>query len=260
MAWMSTYTPYYRGAAALGYGAYSAWPRKSNVYTTQNNSQIKVTKKRSRRRYGSRSSFKSKLMATSPAKHCTTDDNQTGVVGGLHNTLYTCNLTAGIIAGTGDDQRVGDAVQLAALKINGLLSTVLASTASCQYRVIVGYSGEEYNLPNVLSNAGLTSTEVFQTGTGATWKITAIINPKAFTVLDDRIFTLNNSITGVADIQEFAYTVPVPASFSYQSNGSVFGKTRNLYLIWIPCILNGGTGVTNAGNVAISTDLIFKQI
>lgn len=255
---MSTYTPYYRGAAAMAYGA-SRFRRKSAVYTTQNNSQLSVMKRR-RRRYGSRSSFKSKLLGSTPAKHCTTDDNQTGVVGGLHNGIYTCNLTAGIIAGTGDDQRVGDAVQLSALKINGLLSTVLASTASCQYRVIVGYSGEEYNVPNTLSSAGLTSTELFHTGTGATWKITAIINPKAFTVLDDRIFTLNNSISGVADIQEFAYTIPVPTSFNYQSNGSVFGKTRNLYLVWIPCILNGAAGVTNAGNVALSSDLIFKQV
>lgn len=256
---MSTYTPYYRGAASLAYGAVSRFPRKSAVYTTQNNSQLRVTNKR-RRRYGTRSSFKSKLMASTPAKHCTTDDNQTGVVGGLHNGIYTCNLTAGVIAGTGDDQRVGDSIQLASLKINGLLSTVLASTASCQYRVIVGYSGEEYNLPNTLSASGLSTTELFQTGTGATWRITSIINPKAFTVLDDRIFTLNNSITGVADIQEFAYTVPVSTAFNYQSNGSVYGKTRNLYLVWIPCILNGATGLTNAGNVAISTDLIFKQV
>lgn len=259
MAWMSTYAPTFRAAGAVAYGAYSRYPRNTGVYTTQNNSQLKVNKKR-RRRYGSRSSFKSKLIASTPAKHCTTDDSQTGVVGGTHNTLYTCNLTAGIIAGTADDQRVGDTVQLAALKVNGLLSTVLASTASCQYRVIIGYSGEEYNVPNTLSSFGLVAGEIFESGTGTNWRNTGIINPKAFTVLDDRIFTLNNSITGVADIQEFAYTVSVPTSFNYQANGSAFGKTRNLYLVWIPCILNGSSGVTNAGNVAMSTDLIFKQV
>lgn len=259
MAWMSTYTPYYRGAGAAAYGAYSAFPRKQSQVATGWNSTVRLRTKKRRRPVGARSSFKTKLMAATPAKHMTTDDNQTAVIGGTHNTIYTFNATSGIAAGTADDQRVGDSVQLAALKLNGLLSTNGASTSSCQYRIIVGWSGEEYNLPNTLSSSGLTATELFETGTGGAWRNTGIINPKAFTVLDDRIFTLNNSISLVSDIQEFAYTVPCSTAFHYQSNGSALGKTRNLYVVFIPCILNGTSGVTNAGSIALSTDLIFKQ-
>jgi len=258
---MMTYTPYgtLRGAGAVAYGAYSAYPRKQSQVYTGWNSTVRLRSKR--RRYGgTRSGFKTKMLANTPAKHATTDDNQTAVVGGTHNTMYTCNITAGVAAGTADDSRVGDTIQVAAIKLNGLLSTNPLSTASCQYRIIVGWSGEEYNLPNTLSAAGLTAAEVFETGTGGVWRNTGIINPKAFTVLDDRIYTLNNSISMVSDIQEFAYTVPCSTSFPYQANGSVFGKTRNLYVVFIPCILNGTTGATIAGSIALSTDLIFKQV
>lgn len=256
---MSTYTPYYRGAAMMAMGASSRYPRKQSQLSSGWNSTVRLASKR-RRVTGTRSGFKTKMLANTPAKHATTDDNQTGVVGGTHNTIYTCNITAGVAAGTADDSRVGDTIQLSALKLNGLLSSNGSSTSSCQFRVIVGWSGEEYNLPNTLASTGLAATELFETGTGATWRNTGIINPKAFTVLDDRIFSLNNSIANVSDITEFAYTVPCSTSFPYQANGSVFGKTRNLYVIWIPCILNGASGLTNAGNIALSTDLIFKQV
>lgn len=250
-----TYKPYYKAAAA-GYAAYGSRATKPTYRSSR--SYTRTTNKR-RRRYGTRSSFKTKMLAASPAKHYMTNDNQTGIIGGLHNTIYTCNLTAGIVTGSADNQRVGDSLQLLSLKINGLLSSNPASTSSCQWRIIIGWSGEEYNLPNTLGS-GLGNTQIFQSGTGTSWQNTAIVNPKAFTVLDDRIFTLNNSITGVADIQELAYTIPCNTAFFYQSAASALGKTRNLYLVVIPCILNGSTGVTACGALALSSDLVFKQL
>lgn len=231
--------------------------KRTQSQLAPSNSTTMVSKKRQRK--GSRSSFKAKIQAMAPAKHYTTADNQTAVVGATHNTIYTCNLTAGVAVGTADNQRIGDSIQLCALKLNGLLSSNGAITASCQFRVIVGWSGEEYNLPATLG-AGLTSGELFEGTTGVAWKNTGIINPKAFTVLDDRVYTLNNSISLVSDIQEIAYTIPVSTDFHYQATGSVYGKTRNLYLVVIGCTLNGVAGVTSAGSVAISTDLIYKQL
>lgn len=255
-----TYSPYLRAPLAA-YGAYrSSYPasRQTQQYTS-GRSFTKVRSRR-RRRYATTSSFKSKVLQTAPAKHIMTNDNQTQVTGALHSTIYTCNLTAAIVAGTGGNQRIGDAVQLLSLKVNGLLSSQANSTASCMYRVIVGWSGEEYNVPNTFSTAGLTGTEIYQANTGSNWANTAIINPKAFTVLDDRIFTLNNNISLVADIQEFSYTIPVNAAQYYQAAGSVFGKTRSLYMVFVPCILGGTFAVTPAGSVAVSTDLVFKNL
>lgn len=255
------YMPYFRAGAAA-YGAYTNSRRgPSTAYGATQNSTYTAVRTRRRRRIGGKyQSFKTKLMASTPAKHVMTGDSSTSVVGGTHNTMYTCNLTAGIVAGTGDNQRVGDAVQLLSLKINALISTNAALTAAGMYRVIVGWSGEEYNLPNQLSAAGLVSSEVFQATTGAAWRNTSIVNPKAFTVLDDRIWSLNNSIANVAEIQEISYTVPCSTNFSFQAAGSALGKTRNLYLIFIPCIFGGAAGTTVAGNIALSTDLVYKQI
>lgn len=250
------YKPQYKSAVAAGGMMYAGTKR---TYSTLAPSNSYTTISKRKRRTGTRTSFRAKVQAMAPAKHYSTADNQTALVGATHNTIYTCNLTAGIAVGTTDNQRVGDSVRLCALKLNGLLSSNGAITASCQFRVIIGWSGEEYNLPATLGN-GLTSGELFEGSTGAAWKNTGIINPKAFTVLDDRVYTLNNSISLVADIQEFAYTVPVPTDFHYQSIGSVFGKTRNLYMVVIGCTLNGVPGVTSAGSIACSTDLIYKQL
>lgn len=256
------YTPYryYKpigGSALATYNRYNQPTKQPQAYSW-GPTTTRVTSKR-RRRGGRYQTFKKRLYDSTPAKHVLTSDNQTLVVGATHNTIYTCNLTANIVQGTGDNQRIGDSVELMSVKLNGLLSTNAAITTSCQYRIIVGWSGEEYNLPATFG-AGLTSAELFQGATGAAWKNTGIINPKAFTVLDDRIVTLNNSLNLVSEIQEFAYTVPINSTFPYQAAGSVFGKTRSLYVVFIACTLNGVPGVTSAGSISLSTDMIFKQV
>lgn len=253
---MVYYRPYAKYAA--GGLMLMAPPRSTRPQYRSQQSYTKVASK-PRYRRGTRSSFKTKMLASTPAKHYMTNDNQTAVVGALHNTLYTCNLTSAIVTGSADNQRIGDAVQLLSLKLNGLLSSNAATNQACQFRLIIGWSGEEFSLPNTFAS-GLGNTQVFQAGTGTAWQNTAIVNPKAFTVIDDRVITLNNSITGVADVQEIAYTVPCNTAFFYQSAASTLGKTRNLYAVFIACTLNGVTGVTNAGSIALSTDLIFKQL
>lgn len=256
-----TFNPYgYKAPLALAYGGYNSYRGRTtrNASYTGGPSYTTVSKRR-RVKTGKYSSFRTRLLGNADAKHVTTNDTQT-TVAGTHNTIYTCNITANVIQGTSDAQRSGDTITTCALKLNGLVNSNAVSTASVQWRIIVGWSGEEYNLPATFSAAGLTQAELFEVGTGGNWRNTGIINPKGFTVLDDRIITLNNSINGVADISEFAYTVPCSAKFPYQTVASVFGKTRNLYVVAIPCILGGATGVTVAGNITLSTDLIFKQI
>jgi len=90
------------------------------------------------------------------------------------------------------------------------------------------------------------------------WAPNGMINPKAITLLDDRTITLNNSITSVADLESFSYNVPLNCDFDYQAGGSVYGKTRNLYVVVMASILDGTTGTTIWGLVNLSADLIFK--
>lgn len=254
---LMTYTPY--GAAKMGaaaYGAYTGYRRNRQQQAYSNKSTF--TRVQSRRpKTGKYSTFKTKLYANQPAKHLWTADSATAIIGMTHNTIYTCNITANLVQGVASSQRIGDSAQLMSLKLNGVLSTNAALTSACQYRIIVGWSGEEYGLANTFGS-GLTSAELFHGTTGIAWKNTGIINAKAFTVLDDRIITLNNSISLVSEVSEIAFTVPLNTAFPYQAAASQFGKTRNLYVVVIGCVLNGNPGTTPAGSLSLSTDLIFK--
>lgn len=258
MAWM-TYAPYVRSAGALAYGAYRSFPSgQKQTYAGTRSTNRLYTKKKPINGY--RYSFKKKMLGNTPAKHYLVNDNQTFFVSGTHNTIYSCNITAGVVQGTADNQRIGDAIQIMALKVNALLGSNSALTASTQFRVLVGWSGEELNVPNTLSSAGLSAAQIFHAGTGTSWANTGIINPKAFTVIHDRIHTLNNSIANVSDIEQVAFTVPCSTAFPYQAAGSIYGKTRNLYLVVIPCSFGGSSGVTVAGSCSLSLDLIYKQL
>lgn len=228
-------------------------------YMNNGSNTITLTSKRKKPRFGKRNSFKQKLLKNLVAKHKVTDDTQTQKINATQNTIYTCNLTAGIVQGTQDDQRIGDSIHLAAVKVAAQIISASATTQPTQFRVIIGYSGEEYNLPNTLG-AGLTNTEIFQTGTGTNSIVNGIINPKAFTVLDDRIVTINNIVLNQNEFQQESYTVQCDSPFPYQSKGSVFGKTRNLYLVVMANINAGVNGTTVAGTFNICTDLIFKDL
>lgn len=245
-------------ALSMGYATYGGFNRNQTPVRTDNTqNELVVTRKR-KPKYRRRTTFKQRLLRNIPAKHFITNDSQTTKAPMTHNTIYTCNLTAGIVQGTSDQTRLGDAVYLAAVKINALYTSPSATSSSCQLRLIVGWGQPEYNL-SATFGSGLALTEIFQTGTGGNWTNTAIVNPKAFTVLDDRLITVNNNIASVSEIQEAIYTVQIDSDFNYKANASLYGKTRNLYFVAIACISGGTPGTTNAGQINASTDLIFKD-
>jgi len=198
-------------------------------------------------------SLKKTIRATQPAKHCPINDATATLT---HNTLLTLGPSQFISVGSGRDQRIGDAIHTLALKINGIVTSVAGSTASTQFRIITLWSGEEYTSAANFAS-GLGNSEIF-VNSGLAWQPNAITNPKAVTVLDDRTIVLNNSITGVADLESFNYTVPCDTDFDYQTATSVFGKNRNLYVVVVGSIVGGISGTTPAGSATISMDLIFK--
>lgn len=259
--------PYANAAmAAAGYmlpqAFHNIYPNyaKTSGYMKQDNTTgltVVTHKRKKKSRFGKRNSFKQKVLRNIPAKHKTTNDNQT-FAALTHNTINTCNITAAVTRGTADEQRIGDTMRLLALKLSYSIQSPAATSQSISVRVIVGYSGEEYNLPNTFGS-GLGTSELFLPSTGGTWGINGIINPKAFTVLDDRIITINDLIVNNVEIQDQVYTVPCETYFPYQSVGGVFGKNRNLYVVAIGCIVGGVTGTTPAGNLYMCTDLIFKD-
>ena len=210
-----------------------------------------VLSKRTGRRYG-RKSFKAKMYATKAAKHVTGEEGVTMT----HNTLYTLTPTAIPTQGDANNSRDGDSIVLCGLKLRGYYNTDTAANGY-SFRIIVGYTGEEY--ANTVFGSGLGTSELFLPNTGGTSSV-GMINPKAFTVLHDEKFTCNSQITGVRDKLDYNIYVPLgDKQFYYQSAASSLGKTRNLVVVICGDVIGGATGVTAIGGTTITYDFVFKN-
>uniref|UniRef100_UPI0040484130 hypothetical protein n=1 Tax=Mariniflexile sp. TaxID=1979402 RepID=UPI0040484130 len=206
-------------------------------------------------------SFKQAMLKNESAKHWTVEDRYIGGVL-LQNVLYSFSPSQGVVQGTTNSTRIGDKIHLAALKLKG---QILSQATSGAYsgRVIVGFSGNEVpaGAATLASTAtGLTYGQVFLPLTGYTSWSTAIVNPKAFTVLYDQTFDINSQITGTQDVLSFSETIPINQDFNYESAGAVYGKFKNLYIIMVSDVAGGATAFTSACSMYISADLIFKEL
>lgn len=213
----------------------------------------KTTTVKKRKRYIQRkNSLRRKIIATLPAKHNTFDAN-TSV---LANSAYTLQPTRNIGQGTGNQDRLGDEIFLEALKIKGHFETTTDSNAY-QFRMIVGFTGEETNGIASWSATGLTAAEVYQPNT-FTVLTAGQINKKAITVLYDETFDINSQVEGAVTLHGYDVLVPIKQRFKYQSAGSTYGKTKNLF-VWIVGFATGIAGANSVGTNYISCDLIFKD-
>lgn len=233
---------------------YWSQPRQQVAYRGYGG-QTKTQLKKRKKRHGKGSTFQEKVRKMEPAKHNTVNDS-TNSLAVLHQNIQTYNLTAQIVQGDGNPNRDGDAIYLEALKLNGFYQSSPA-TGAYQLRLLVGFSGEEYN-PASLLPGSLTAGELFLPNTGALWAASSIINPKAFTVLYDTTIVINSLTANAVDLEAFQQTIPIKQKFSYQSSTSIYGKIKNLYVVAIGCIAGGVAATTPAGFVGINTDLIFK--
>jgi len=234
-------------AGAIGSNLFTATKQRYRSGRSYTNTNYKR-----RRSAGRGSSFHSMVVKEMPAKHYA----GATATGTTHNTLNTFVPTTGIVQGLTNATRVGDSIQLCALKLNMSFQTPNTSNGYT-YRIIVGWTGEEYNFPSSFGS-GLGTSEIFLTGTSANWTPAAIVNPKAFTVLYDGNIDVNSQVSGVPDCRTENIRVPLNGKFDYQADGSIQGKTRNLAVVLIGAAVNGVSGTTSTGLVVINYDLIFK--
>lgn len=232
------------------YARSSALRRKNETFYRSKNPRSSGYK---RRNYSNGPSLHTMILKEMPAKHYENSIIQSSL---LHNGIYSCTPSTGVVQGSANTQRIGDSIQMVAIKIRGFVQSNSASNAY-QYRMIVGWSGEEFSLATSFS-AGLGSTEVFLPNSVSNWIPNGIINPKAFTVLADSTIVLNSQIASVSDLEAFNFTVPINQKFDYQAASSVYGKTKNLYILVIPAVVGGVTASTGCGQIVLAYDLIFK--
>lgn len=254
------FNPIYMGAAkalfGAGRGSYSAAGKYINSMLKSSGGPNVTTTQVRKRVKSKRKSFAARVRALEAYKHNTINDSVNAAAGITANTIYTNSITTKVTQGDTNADRTGDAIQLVALKIKGVINS--ATTAGAYgYRILVGWSTKQFNVSG--SAAGLGLTDIFLPSTGANWTPSAIVNPKAFTVLHDSMVDINSQITATADLAQVDIKVPLSGKFEYVSSGSVYGKTRNLYLIVIPAVIGGTSGTTQCGSYAFNTDLIFQD-
>lgn len=203
-----------------------------------------------------RRSMKKAVLAETPAKHFTAESS----VVIAHNSVYTMVPTQGIVQGTGNTNRLADKIWLAALKVTGTFVSNRTAGAY-KYRIIVGWTGEELTAGSISitwSSSGLSTSQLFLPSTATLFANNGLINSKAVTVLHDQMFDLNSVISGISDIQSFAFSVPLNTNFLYQESGSIQGKTRNLFMCVLPVVPGQLVAPGDAGTIVCSYDLIFK--
>jgi len=206
-----------------------------------------------KRKTTGKKSFKDQLFAQMAAKHDTGEQQ----IALLHNTMQTLNLTARITQGDANNSRDGDAIVLCGLKLKGFVHSH-TSTNMFGYRLLIGYSGEEYN--RTTFGAGLVNDEVFLPNTAVTNTELGQINPKAFTVLHDERYTVNSQITDIRDREDFSVYIDLGnKKFPYQSAASIYGKDKSLYVVIVGNVFGGTTGTTIAGGCNITWDFVFKN-
>lgn len=174
------------------------------------------------------------------------------------NSIYSYNLTAQILQGTTDGARVGDSIHLKNYVANVKYVTHSAA-AFYQLRVLVLWSGEEFNASTSLfTTTGLGATQVLLPGSSGF--ATALINPKAVTVLYDNLIEINSAINAYEDGQTIRFNIKLDQKFMYQEGASVQGKTKNLYIVIIPDWLStnasppANSGLCSANGVLYYTD------
>lgn len=228
-------------------------PRIGYGLKTGRSRTLVMTENKKKRKLG-RSSFKNQLYNNLAAKHINGEQGVTMT----HNTLYTLTPTAIPTQGDANSSRDGDAIVLCALKLNGFYNTDVAA-GPYSFRVIVGFTGEEYSNTTFASGMGL--GDLFLPSTGTVVTNNGIINPKAFTVLHDEKFTVNSEIAATRSRIDYSINVRFNnQKFYYQSAASTLGKTKNLVVVICGDIVGGTTGSTAVGGTSISWDFIFKNM
>lgn len=240
--------------------------KKQKVVMAPVSSQKYVKPRRSK--YTKKTSFKpssvvKKTILSMAATYHDTQNDTNLAQNMTHNNLYSNNLTAKVTQGLNGTGRQGDQIFITGVRIKGNYVTNPASNGY-QFRLIIGWSGEEYD-PTTLGSSGagtgLTPADVFLENTGGHLLTSAPINPKAFTALYDQVIDLSSQLSATQEIQHLDAYVPLRKKFPYQALGSVYGKSKNLYVVCLAGVSGGGVPLTTAvGSVNMNSVLSFKNL
>lgn len=176
-----------------------------------------------------------------------------------HSTVQCLNVTALLVQGIADYQRIGDMIHLRALNVRYNFTSNPTANAYA-YRIIVFWSGLEFPSVN-FSTTSVQAASIFQPTIIAGSQYLAIVNNKAVTVLADQMLDINSQIAATKDIQSGIIKVDLKnQKFAYQGNASVYGKFKNLYIMVVGYVDAGVVGTTSAGAVILNYDFKYSDL
>jgi hypothetical protein len=196
------------------------------------------------------------ITSAAQTKHMAGEISLFPVVG---SQLYTFSPTQRIVTGSNVYDRLGDAVKLHKLKLNGYVIPPSVALANVKFRISVIYCA----LPVaavVITNGGLSFSQVALAGTTTINPICLQYDEKAVDVLADITIDMNSLVSTSQDIKSWVMDIPLKdVRFNYSETGGQYGEKKNLYVLF-QSYGAGGLAVSNVGAFFFSYDLQFKDI
>ncbi|AXH79567.1 MAG: hypothetical protein [Circular genetic element sp.] len=191
-----------------------------------------------------------------PQHHVISDSAQSAMT---QNTFYSFNLLSGLAKGDSNFQRNGDTIHIDAIKLNLFTQNYASAPNNPAYirYMIVKENGRV--LPGGTTwGSGLGSPDLFINLPVGLPALSGIFDPKKTTVLMDTLVKIVPQYPGQVSAQTTATTIKVDQKFVYETD-TVWGKNINYYLVAVPYIPGGTTGVTSVNDTRLSFDIIFKN-
>lgn len=171
-----------------------------------------------------------------------------------HNTVYTLSPIQGLTTGTSANNRVADQIFLRKLVINGDIQCS-ATQSIVVHRVLVLWTDQQ-TATTWGFNSVFGTTNIFYATTNYAY---AMINNKLNnTIICDRTITAKADIGSEIKSTPFKIVCPIFKKIKWQS-GSIYLKDKQLYVVVIPHVAGGSSGVTVAGTANYNTLLTYTD-
>lgn len=190
----------------------------------------------------------------SELKHFTTEQSLPTVAAA---TIYTYGPTQGIVQGVGNDERIGDQIQLHKIKLHGYVFAAAVANANTKWRISVVYSSAQLNA-TTMNSSGLSFAALYLPDTYALNGICGVYDEKAVTVLSDQTLDHNSFVSTSQDIKSWSTDIYLKdQKFPYIEGASPFGKNKNLYVV-VQAYTTAAP--SNCGSFFFSMDLQYKDL
>lgn len=175
----------------------------------------------------------------------------------LHNTIYTFNILRDIVVGTDENARLADTINVKSFKAKlNLYNPSGGSVSQNIYRVMIVKSKIANSTAGWLSSA-LGYNDIFWPGTTNDIS-TAMVNYNQLSVIHDQLVTLQPQITTGRIRKQIEISANI-GKYIYEENVPSLGKFFQYFVVVIPILLNGTTGVTVAGDFDMTHCISFTD-